>query len=196
MRRPIIGVVPLVDPERESDWMLPGYLKGLEAVGALPVMLPLTQAAELLDEMTALCSGFLFPGGQDMDPALYGEAPIPACGERVQERDGMELALLERVLAADKPLLGICRGLQLLNVALGGSLYQDLPSQWGEAVCHRQAPPYDQPSHPVALTEGPLRALLGREELAVNSCHQQGIRALAAPLRPMARAGDGLIEAV
>ena len=197
MGRPVVGVVPLEDTERESYWMLPGYLNGLETAGALPLILPLTEEGAALDQLTALCDGFLFPGGQDVDPALYGQAPLPQCGERSPGRDNMERALLPRVLAADKPLFGICRGLQFLNAALGGTLYQDLPSQTGTAVPHRQEPPYDRAAHTVRLEENsPLQALLGTRTLPVNSSHHQGIRDLAPALRPMARAEDGLIEAV
>ena len=89
MGRPVVGVVPLEDTERESYWMLPGYLNGLEAAGALPLILPLTEEGAALDQLTALCDGFLFPGGQDVDPALYGQAPLPQCGERSPGRDNM-----------------------------------------------------------------------------------------------------------
>ena len=101
------------------------------------------------------------------------------------------------VLEQGKPVLGICRGLQLINVALGGSLYQDLPTQHPSSVCHRQPAPYDQPIHLVELIPNtPLQKCLGKDELPVNSCHHQGIKELASGLQPMAYAKDGLVEAV
>lgn len=197
MNRPMIGVIPLVDLQRDSDWMLPGYLNGLLEAGGLPVMLPLTGDPSVLAQLAGRMDGFLFTGGQDVSPALYGEAPLPLCGECCPERDRMEEILLELAWKADKPLLGICRGIQLLNAALGGSLYQDLPAQLPSDVTHCQAAPYDVPVHTVCLEpDTPLHALLGKPEIEVNSYHHQGIKRLAPALRAMAHAPDGLVEAV
>ena len=197
MKRPVIGLVPLYDRERDSYWMLPGYAEGLMEAGVLPVILPLTDRRELLEQASEQCDGFLFTGGQDVAPERYGETPLSCCGERCPQRDSMESTLLALALERDKPVLGICRGLQFLNAALGGTLYQDLPQQHPSGVIHRQAPPYDLPSHQVELEPGsPLRALLGKDRLAVNSCHHQGIHILAPALKAMARAEDGLVEAV
>ena len=100
-------------------------------------------------------------------------------------------------MVLDKPVLGICRGIQFLNAALGGSLYQDIPSQHPSAVEHHQSPPYDQPSHEVTLVQGsPLQTLLGQEELLVNSYHHQAVKRLADGLEVMAWSEDGLVEAV
>ncbi len=167
----------------------------LEA-GALPVMLPLTGEEAALAGLVSRCDGILLTGGQDVDPALYGEEKLPACGRPVPARDEMELLLTRLALAQDKPLLGICRGIQLLNVALGGSLYQDLPTQHYSQVGHEQKPPYDRPAHTVSVLRGtPLAALLGKKELAVTSRHHQAVKALAAPLEAMAYSPDGLVEA-
>ena len=111
------------------------------------------------------------------------------------QRDSMESVLLDLALAEDLPVFGICRGLQFLNVHLGGTLFQDLPSQHPSAVSHRQMPPYDLPSHSVSLS-GPLARLLGAQRLEVNSCHHQAVRELAAGLEGMAVSEDGLTEAV
>ena len=109
----------------------------------------------------------------------------------------MEGLLLRLALEKDKPVLGICRGIQFLNAALGGTLYQDLPAERPSEVVHHQEPPYDQPSHPVALLPGtPLEKLMGAGALPVNSCHHQGLKDLAPGLSPMATAEDGLVEAV
>ncbi len=109
----------------------------------------------------------------------------------------METKLLPYALQTGKPILGVCRGIQLLNAALGGSLYQDLPTQRQSATPHRQSPPYDQPRHTDRiLPDTPLHALLRRETLPVNSCHHQAIKDLAPALTAMAVSPDGLIEAV
>jgi len=192
-----VGVLPLWDEEKSSLWMLPGYFEGVSRAGGIPVMLPLVSETEALRRLCGACDGFLFTGGQDVSPALYGEGGTPLMGPCCPARDEMERLLLDMLLAADKPVLGICRGLQFLNAALGGSLHQDLAAQLPGAVEHRQAPPYCRPSHGVALVPGsPLQALLGGATLAVNSCHHQGVRELAPGLSAMAAAPDGLVEAV
>lgn len=194
--RPVIGLIPLVDEGRESLWMLPGYMDAAIAAGALPVMLPLTDDAEQLGQLFHMCDGILLTGGHDVSPELYGAKPLGACEACSPERDRMETKLLEMALAADKPVLGICRGIQLLNAALGGTLWQDLPSQHPSEIAHRMRPPYDAAAHMVTvLPDTPLAELLGAGELPVNSRHHQAVRGLAAPLRAMAVSPDGLVEA-
>ena len=196
MKQPLIGIVPLVDAARESYWMLPGYMRGVEQAGGVPVMLPLTDDAAVLQKLADSCDGLLLTGGQDVSPALYGAEPTPQCGKTCPERDRMEAPLLDRMLAQDKPVLGICRGIQFLNVHLGGTLYQDLPTEHPSGVNHHQQHPYDAPVHAVTLTPGsPLQQLLGQQTLAVNSLHHQAIRALAPGLAAMAVSEDGLVEA-
>ena len=197
MNKPIIGVTPLWDEEKNSYWMLPGYLEGLEEAGAIPVILPLAADGADIAQLVALCDGFLFTGWQDVAPQLYGEAMKPTCGELCPARDTLERELLRQALERDKPLLGICRGLQFLNVALGGTLYQDLPTEHPSEISHTMTPPYDRVVHTVRiLPDTPLSALLGKTELGVNSYHHQAIRTLAPDLVEMARSTDDLIEAV
>lgn len=197
MKLPEIGIIPLVDIERNSYWMLPRYMEGIFEAGGLPVMLPLMADEEAITQIVDRYDGFLLTGGHDVSPALYGETSLPVCGECCRRRDTMEDLLFRMAMEWNKPILGICRGLQFINVMLGGTLYQDLSVQRPSDISHRQAPPYDSPSHEVGLLEdSPLRGLLGREAIAVNSCHHQGIKDLAPALRPMAFAPDGLTEAV
>lgn len=192
-----IGIVPLYDTARASLWMLPRYMEGISQAGGLPIMLPLTDDPAQLCALADDCDGFLFPGGQDVAPALYGAAASPHCGETCPARDAMETALLREILHRDKPLLGICRGIQLLNAALGGTLYQDLPTEHPSRTMHRMTPPYDRAVHTVAVTAGsPLAALLGDSGFGVNSRHHQAIRTLSPRLLPMAVSEDGLVEAV
>ncbi|MGL4548737.1 TrmO family methyltransferase domain-containing protein [Eubacterium aggregans] len=195
--RPIIGVTPLYDQEKDSLWMLPGYLDGLMAAGATPLVLPLTQDEAVLDTFLSLCHGFLFTGGQDVAPAVYQEEPSRHCGEICETRDVMEGYLLKKAVALDKPILGICRGIQLLNAVYGGKLYQDLGQEHPSDIGHQMKLPYDMTVHNVhVLPKTPLSVLLGVEDYHVNSYHHQGILTLAPNLRPMAVSPDGLIEAV
>lgn len=163
MRRPMIGLVPLTDRERESYWMLPGYMQGIENAGGLPVMLPLTMDRALIRQIT----------------------------------EEMERELFSLVYKKDKPVLGICRGIQLINVLMGGTLYQDLPTEHISDTVHHQKPPYDVPCHEVTFLDGsPLHKLLGKDVLNVNSYHHQAVRDLAEGLEQMAISEDGLTEAV
>ena len=197
MNRPLIGVLPLWDGKNGCCWMRPGYMDGLLRAGALPVMLPLDAEEDLLRTACRRCDGFLFTGGPDLSPALYRETPRPETGPASLARDALELLLIRLALAEDLPVLGICRGLQLLNVALGGTLYQDLPSQYPGRLQHKITDFQPAPTHLITPIVGsPLAALLGIDPQRVNTRHHQGIRELAPSLRPMAVAEDGLIEGV
>jgi len=198
MNRSIIGVVPLWDEKKDSIWMLPGYIKGLEEAGAVPVILPLTVSETVLKKTAEFFDGFLFTGGHDVDPKLYGEVKTDCCGEVCETRDQMEAYLFrEAVVNQNKPALGICRGIQLFNALLGGSLYQDLPAEFSNSISHVKGPPYDVPAHTVRLLpESPLGKLAGKGRLEVNSYHHQGIKKIAEGLEVMALANDGLVEAV
>ena len=195
--KPIVGVMPLWDDGKDSLWMLPGYLDGIEQAGGLPLIFPFTSDDAELEQLVGFCDGFLLTGGDDVSPALYREAPLEGLVKTCPKRDAMEQIVLRKALALDRSVLGVCRGLQLINAVLGGSLYQDLPTQHPSATNHRQSPPYEKPCHEVQLVTGsPLQRCLGVERLSVNSCHHQAIRELAPALEAMAYAPDGLIEAI
>lgn len=195
--KPLVGVMPLWDDEKESIWMLPGYLDGIAEAGATPIIFPMTVDPEEIDRLVDMCDGFLMTGGHDVTPLIYGEAALEGKVSCCSIRDKMERLVLEKVMDVDKPLLGICRGIQFINAAMGGSLYQDLPSQRPSSVEHHQTPPYDVPVHKVTLIKDtPLYACLGSETLSVNSYHHQAVKDLAPDLEVMAESEDGLIEAV
>lgn len=196
-KKPVIGICPLYDEKRESYWMLPGYMKMLEAAGAVPLMMPLTEDPEGLDYFLESCDGFVLTGGHDVSPSVYGQSDEGLCGFLVSERDGMDAYILRGAVERDKAVLGICRGHQLMNAALGGTLYQDVATQFGENAGHRMQPPYDGVAHPVDLVPGsPLARVQGTAQMGVNSCHHQAIRDLAPCLEAQALAADGIIEAV
>lgn len=194
--RPVIGLSPLWDNDRESYWMLPGYMKMLEECGALPLMLPLTENEAIPDQCLRICDGILLTGGQDISPTIYNEETSPHCGEICPERDIMDQRLLISAIGMDMPVLGICRGLQLLNAALGGTLYQDLPTEYRREVNHVMKPPYHRSAHKVTILKNtPLAEIIEEKEIGVNSYHHQAIKDLASCLQPMAISEDGLIEA-
>ncbi|HRU99558.1 MAG TPA: gamma-glutamyl-gamma-aminobutyrate hydrolase family protein [Ruminococcus sp.] len=196
-KRPVIGVIPLMDYRKQSYWMLPGYFGGISEAGGFPVMLPLTSDQEQLIQAVEFCNGFLFTGGQDVTPSVYNENKTERCGECCPERDTMEAHLLDLALQYDKPILGICRGIQFINAALGGSLWQDIPSQHPSKLIHCQKPPYDKPIHDVNIEKhSPLYEILHTESLPVNSYHHQAVKELSPKLKCMAQAPDGLIEAI
>ncbi|MBR6425380.1 MAG: gamma-glutamyl-gamma-aminobutyrate hydrolase family protein [Oscillospiraceae bacterium] len=195
MKLPLLGVTPMTDPEKNGWWLRTNYMEPLSAAGGLPVMLPQIRAQA--GEMARRFDGFLLTGGPDVLPNYYGEQTRPYGLFLSPARDEFEMALLEEILKQGKPVLAICRGIQVLNAFLGGSLYQHLPLEHPSCVPHYMERPYDRFAHEVFLTPGePLAELLGREKIGVNSCHHQAIRRLAPPLREMARSTDGLIEGV
>lgn len=193
----LIAIIPLYDETKNSYWMLPGYMQGIEMAGGLPIMLPLSDDEQLLMQVANTFDGFLFTGGHDVSPALYNQQPIEQCGMPCLKRDSMEKKLFELVLKQNKPALGICRGIQLFNVLSGGTLYQDLPAQKPSTINHHQTLPYDHPIHQVKLVDDtPLSNLLKEDVIAVNSYHHQAIKDLAPTFKAMAYSEDYLIEAI
>jgi len=191
-QKPRIGVVPMID--YPDDQYITAYLEALRGAGADPTVLPSTADEAEVSALVGEYDGFVFTGGADVDPKLYGEEPFEGVVPS-SERDEREGLLLQKILEADKPLLGICRGIQLINVLLGGDLYQDIPTQCPSETVHNMKPPYDHTVHSVKVEkDSPLYRLLGVEELAVSSLHHQAVRKAAPCLSVMARSEDGLIE--
>ena len=195
--RPIIGVMPLYDDEKESLWMLPGYMDGIAEAGGIPVMLPLTTDEEIIKQLMDTCDGLLFTGGHDVSPGIYNEKLHNDTVLSCERRDKMEMISLDIAVHNDIPILGICRGIQFINAALGGTLYQDLPSERPSDIEHHQTPPYNVPVHDVQIVkDSPLYDLIQNDILAVNSYHHQAIKKLSPKLAAMAFSQDGLIEAI
>ena len=193
----IVGVTPLWDEQLQSVWMLSAYTDALEACGLVPVILPLTADPEAARRALDCCDGLLITGGQDVSPIRYGEAALPQCSTPAPVRDALETILVLDAAARDLPTFGICRGAQIMNTALGGTLWQDLPTQAPSDIVHRQERPYDRPVHPVTVAEGTLLAdILDPGVHQVNSLHHQAVRRVADPLAIAAEAPDGLTEAV
>jgi putative glutamine amidotransferase len=203
---PIIGVTATLKEDLEPVGQRPlgsfirtdlDYVDGVLEAGGTPVVLPpYVEAAKVL---AGKIDGLLLSGGSDLDPSYYGEEPTPELDVTLPERDAFEMALLGHALEQSVPVLGICRGLQVLNVALGGTLYQDLPSQFGNdgLIAHRQQMPKWQWTHEIEVSGGSGTAsIMESTDLRVNSYHHQAIKDLAEPLVAVAYASDGVIEAV
>lgn len=203
MKRPIIGVSCMNSASpggRELMAVRPPYLRALEAAGAAPLLIPLSDELEVVRTLYALCDGILLPGGEDIAPAYFDEAPHPLLGEVDPQRDAVEVALARWTRDDGTPLLGICRGAQVLNVAFGGSLWQDLPSQLPDSLDHRyntRLDVFDVAGHPLALAaDSWLAGQLDADEILVNTMHHQAVKALAPGLRVVGHAPDGVIEAI
>jgi putative glutamine amidotransferase len=172
------------------------YPRSLERTGAVPVVLP-PMDLEHVDALLDRLGGLMISGGPDVHPSAYGEEPHPALGPTEPDLDAFELELLRRADERGLPILGICRGEQLLNVARGGTLFQDVPEAVGAEVGHRQELPGRIPSHAIVLATGTrLEGAIGRQEHDVNSFHHQAVHELGRGLRATAWAPDGVIEAI
>lgn len=175
-------------------------IHAIEACGAIPNLIHLTHNHAVLRAHYERCQGLLLVGGSDVDPASYGEQPHPALGPTDPLQDALELQLITWARADGKPLLAICRGMQILNVALGGTLYQDVPSQITGALNHRESathPHWHHLAHLITLDPNCwLTEQLETTQIAVNTVHHQALKAVAPGLRVVAHAPDGVIEAV
>ena len=208
-RRPLIGIptqtlhsIEGIPAGLPDSWVMnQRYSRTVAEAGGLPVMVPLLDDEDTLRAIYDRLDGLLLPGGVDLDPATYGEAPLPTCGRLDPARDRVELTLTRWAREGGKPLFGLCRGLQIVNVALGGTLYQDIAAQRGDAIKHDYFPTAgytrDYLAHPVTVAARTrLDTFVGTAPLKVNSMHHQAVKALAPELVAAAVAPDGLVEAV
>lgn len=171
------------------------YLRHVLQAGALPIILP--PLGESYVSVLDRLDGLVLTGGEDVDPSHYAQPPSPELGEVDPRRDALELSLVKEAVRRGMPVLGICRGAQVLNVALGGTLIQDLPSEKPGPIAHIQETAFQEASHGVVLEAGSrLAAIAGAEKLEVNSYHHQAISTVAPGLRAVAWASDGVVEAV
>jgi len=209
--RPIVGIPTQtlqslggVSAEIPPSWVMSQrYIVTLTNAGALPWMIPLVADEETLRGIYDSLDAVFLPGGADIDPVSYGTAPHPMCDKTDRDRDRVELALARWAIADGKPVLGVCRGMQLVNIAAGGTLYQDLATQYANGIKHDYLPfggrghPRDFLAHEVRVAEDSrLARLFGAGSIKVNSMHHQGVREIGAGLVATAQAPDGLVEAL
>ncbi len=202
-KRPTIGVIGALF-ERKGSAPISGigrtYLEAIEAGGGIPLLIHLTNNQEVLDAHYRHCNGLLFCGGEDIDPKHYGHPRHPLLGPVEELRDEIELTLARRAVADQKPILAICRGIQLINVALGGTLYQDIQDELPGTLDHRASSQRGDRAylaHTLELDSASwLAEQLGTTSIAVNTLHHQALRDVAPGLRVVGCAPDGVIEAV
>jgi putative glutamine amidotransferase len=200
MVAPLIGITTsiTVDKIPERAYVNGTYIRAVQAAGGIPVLLTPHFTPEVQAALWQRVDGLVLTGGGDIEPRRFGETPHATVDEVSPARDELELGLTRRAVDDDVPLFAICRGIQVLNVALGGSLVQDIPSEWPQALPHSQKAPRHEPTHAVkVMGEGTrLGRVLGALEIEVNSMHHQAIKRLGAGLREVAWAPDGIIEGV
>lgn len=206
LRPPLILVSPHIEKKGDefgdvSISLSETYQQSLMRSGALPVAMPATISREVISECVKRSDGVLLTGGEDIEPKIYGNEPARALRKKVivtpdgGQRDLRELLLVDEALRQRKPLLAICRGHQVLNVALGGTLVLDIPTQLPKALNHRRMEKRSQVVHEVQLTPDSILAkITGARKLGVNSTHHQAVAKVAPPLRVTARSPDGVIE--
>ena len=202
MSAPLIGVTTysFTSNNGQPQFALnQAYIRSLHSLGACPLLIPSRLTGDVLQTYLSRLDGVLFSGGGDVRPERYGSLSHPLVTEMDEDRDDLEIELVKQVAQAGLPFLGICRGLQVINVALGGSLYEDLLDQRPGSLKHQNVAehPRDYLAHPIQVQPGSrLAGILGGTDVMVNSLHHQGIRLLAPNLVVTAHAPDGVIEAV
>lgn len=195
MKKPIILIFASRDGGNTFCKMQ--YTDALLKAGGIPLIVPMNTDKDSLKQLFDLADGFLFAGGVDMDPRIYGEEKINDTVEIDDIRDRLELSALSLVVPSDKPVLGICRGIQSVNVGFGGTLWQDIPSQYENALVHSQKEPSDQPTHEVTIDKDTrLHGIIGADKIMTNSFHHQAVKVPGKGLKIVARASDGMTEAL
>ena len=198
MKSPLILITPLYKADTGDVYLQKGYLDNLKSQGAVGVMMPLGLSDGELQQLCQMADGFLFTGGPDIASAVCSEKQAACCGTVAPYRDDLETRLFPLAYQAGKPIFGICRGAQLINVCMGGTLYQDLPAAGFVENKHTEgAYPEFMAKHPVFLEkDSPLFKAAGCAEIMVNSYHHQAVRDVAPGLSVAARDKEGVIEAV
>lgn len=205
--KPYIGITCDYDTGEQKNSFVPGqpihnlrafYTEAIVAGGGIPILLPVSTQREISEAYLDIIHGLVIPGSaSDIDPLYYAETPMLRLGPGNPERADFELALTRKALEKGIATLGICGGMQVLNVACGGSLYQDIPSQLPEAMKHQQVAPGWFASHGLHIEKGSrLHDIIGTEYYRVNSFHHQAVKVVAEGFRVTARADDGIIEGI
>ena len=197
MRKPIIGTFSLVEDDGVLSSIRNDYVSAIVKSGGIEVALPYTEDVQIIKEFIESCDGILFTGGVDIDPKYYGETNGGKVVVTSRYRDTLEMLAISEVVKTDKAVLGICRGCQMMNVGLGGTLIQDIPSEVDTTLIHRQGEPHSSPSHQITIhRDSMLFETIKEERIGVNSLHHQSVKNLGKGLEIVAIADDGVVEAI
>lgn len=196
--KPLIGIVPSIHENERYYFTMEDNVEAIKRTGGIPVILPYIEGTSELTQLITSIDGLYLAGGNDVDPIYFDEEPHPQLGEVNPTRDAFELQILKQMLAQNKPILGICKGCQMINVVLGGTLYQDIHAQMNQSlVQHQQNSPHSYPTHQIVLEKkSQLHQIINESSIKVNSRHHQAIRTLGKSLMVTSRTQDGLIESI
>lgn len=196
--RPLIGITTSMEAEEDRSFVGKDNIQAIVLAGGTPLLLPNLTDDERIKQYAELLDGLYVTGGYDIDPTLFGEEPHPELGIITPTRDRFETALIQELLKKDKPILAVCRGCQILNIAAGGDMYQDIYSQIdGELLQHSQHAPKGHGSHYVLVeSDSLLHRITGEARLRVNSRHHQANRRIPSGFMVSGTASDGVIEAI
>ena len=198
-KKPVIGLCTSYEKTEREDriFINHAYLETVRHFGGIPLVIPAEAQEDEQAFLLSQCQGLVMTGGDDIDPALYGETVLNDTVFPAPERDLREPRLCAMAMERQMPILGICRGLQIINVYFGGTLYQDIPTQLETTITHQMERSFDGVAHDCVLVPGsPLHSLAGCDCIGVNSFHHQAIKDLAPGLAVMGKAPDGIVEAV
>lgn len=196
--KPLIGITSSIEKDESAHKVYDHNVRAVIEAGGVPVLLPNVSDQSSITKLAEKIDGLLGSGGYDIDPSYYKEEPHPKLGTITPRRDEFEYSLFQKVLKLNKPILGICRGMQMLNVAAGGNLFQDIYAQnEAELLKHAQEAPTYHGTHLAKIEEDSLlHRIVGKKEISINSRHHQAVKKLAKNFTISARAKDGIIEAI
>ena len=199
MSKPKIGLICFVFQSiSPRNYMIQrGYVRSIIDAGGIPILIPVTEDPARCADYIDMIDGLLVPGGEDVAPEFYGEDPHRTVSYINRDKDRYDLELIRLCREQNKPIFGICRGFQVINVAFGGTLYQDIPSQLPEAMCHNQSQDLrNGPTHKVTLDENSVIGRILGKEIYTNSFHHQAVKDVGDGLRVVGRTADGVVEAL
>ena len=204
MKKPIIGIsgsIMVMEngrfPGYRRSYVNEDYVRAVRAAGGVPLILPMLDDPSILNHYVETIDGLILSGGHDVAPLCYGEQPLQKLGQILPERDTYDKMLIDRALEKKMPILGICRGMQIMNVALGGSLYQDLTYIPNCELRHDQYSDPSMATHEIEIdTESKLYDIVKEKRIQTNSFHHLAVKKLAPDFEVVARADDGVVEAV